>query len=129
MNNQLLGKINDHTAVVSIIGLGYVGLPLAVAFAERGFPVVGIDVDERKVDSLNRGCSYVQDIPSARLLPLIKSSKTITGERSGQSEEALPSLRAVSTRPQTTRCSGIATPPLSASRRPSTRPAIRMSVI
>jgi UDP-N-acetyl-D-glucosamine dehydrogenase len=90
MNNQLLSKINDHTAVVSVIGLGYVGLPLAVAFAERGFPVVGIDVDERKADSLNRGCSYVQDIPSTRLLPLIKSPYTVEGERVVQWEEELP---------------------------------------
>jgi UDP-N-acetyl-D-glucosamine dehydrogenase len=90
MKNQLLSKINDHTAVVSVIGLGYVGLPLAVAFAERGFPVVGIDVDERKADSLNRGCSYVQDIPSTRLLPLIKSPYTVEGERVVQWEEELP---------------------------------------
>lgn len=67
MQNQLLSKIDDRSAIVSVIGLGYVGLPLAVAFAERGFPVVGIDVDERKVDMLNRGVSYVQDIPSERL--------------------------------------------------------------
>jgi len=90
MDNQLLSKINDHTAVVSVIGLGYVGLPLAVAFAERGFPVVGIDVDERKADSLNRGCSYVQDIPSTRLLPLIKSPYTIESERLVLREEELP---------------------------------------
>lgn len=56
--------------MVAIIGLGYVGLPLAVAFAEKGFPVVGIDVDRRKVDAINRGESYVQDIPSERLAPL-----------------------------------------------------------
>ncbi|MFZ1404671.1 MAG: UDP-N-acetyl-D-glucosamine dehydrogenase, partial [Anaerolineae bacterium] len=49
MKDQLLTKINDHTAVVAVIGLGYVGLPLAVAFAEKGFPVVGIEVDGRKV--------------------------------------------------------------------------------
>ena len=64
---QLLSKINDRSAVVAVIGLGYVGLPLALAFAERGFPVVGIDVDGSKVAALNRGESYVQDIPSERL--------------------------------------------------------------
>ncbi len=74
MKDQLLARINSHTAVVAVIGLGYVGLPLAVAFAERGFPVVGIDVDRRKVDALNRGESYVQDIPSARLAPLLAPS-------------------------------------------------------
>lgn len=67
MKEALLRKIDSREAVVAIIGLGYVGLPLAVAFAERGFPVVGIDVDVNKVDALNRGESYIQDIPSVRL--------------------------------------------------------------
>ena len=51
------------------------GLPLAVAFAETGFTVVGIDVDERKVADINRGSSYVSDIPSERLAPLVRSGK------------------------------------------------------
>ncbi|OQA46349.1 MAG: UDP-N-acetyl-D-glucosamine 6-dehydrogenase [Chloroflexi bacterium ADurb.Bin325] len=67
MKETLLEKIRDHRATVAVIGLGYVGLPLVVAFAERGFPVIGIDVDAQKVAALNRGESYVQDIPSARL--------------------------------------------------------------
>jgi UDP-N-acetyl-D-glucosamine dehydrogenase len=71
IKDQLLAIINDHNAVVAIVGLGYVGLPLAVAFAERGFPVIGIDVDARKVASLNRGESYVQDIPSERLAAVL----------------------------------------------------------
>jgi UDP-N-acetyl-D-glucosamine dehydrogenase len=52
---------------VGIMGLGYVGLPLAVAFAEEGHAVVGVDVDPRKVDSLQRGESYIEDVPSERL--------------------------------------------------------------
>ena len=52
---------------VGIMGLGYVGLPLAVAFAEEGHGVIGVDVDPRKVDSLQRGESYIEDIPSERL--------------------------------------------------------------
>ena len=47
------------------IGLGYVGLPLAVAFAEAGHEVVGLDADGRKVEALNDGRSYVEDIPDA----------------------------------------------------------------
>src|SRR5207247_8213270 len=50
--------------VVGIIGLGYVGLPLAVAFAEAGHEVVGLDSDPRKVESLGEGRSYVEDVPS-----------------------------------------------------------------
>src|SRR6266487_4413512 len=52
---------------VGIMGLGYVGLPLAVAFAEQGREVVGVDIDPRKVDALARGESHVEDIPSERL--------------------------------------------------------------
>ena len=80
MSDQLLRRINNRAAVVAVIGLGYVGLPLAVAFAERGFPVLGIDVDGHKTDALNRGESYVQDIPSARLAPLIERAQRIEGE-------------------------------------------------
>lgn len=70
LKDQLLAKIENHQATVAVIGLGYVGLPLAVAFAERGFPVVGIDVDDRKVGMLAAGESYIQDVPSQRLARL-----------------------------------------------------------
>ena len=67
----LLSKIQNHTATIAVIGLGYVGLPLAVAFAKAGFPVIGIDVDERKVEAINRGESYIRDVPSADLAALV----------------------------------------------------------
>ncbi|GAC1354300.1 MAG: nucleotide sugar dehydrogenase [Herpetosiphon sp.] len=65
--------IETRTARVAIIGMGYVGLPLAVVFAEAGLQVVGIDLDERKIDAINRGESYIEDIPEARLRPLVAS--------------------------------------------------------
>src|SRR5215475_11260420 len=55
---------------VGVVGLGYVGLPLAVAFAEEGNEVVGLDADPRKIDALTEGRSYIEDIPSERLAPL-----------------------------------------------------------
>ncbi|HEX3243084.1 MAG TPA: nucleotide sugar dehydrogenase [Solirubrobacterales bacterium] len=55
---------------IGIIGLGYVGLPLAVAFAEAGHEVVGLDTDPRKIEALNAGRSYVEDIPDESLAPL-----------------------------------------------------------
>ncbi len=55
---------------IGIIGLGYVGLPLAVAFAEAGCEVVGLDVDQSKVAALNAGRSYIEDVPSSALEPL-----------------------------------------------------------
>ncbi len=78
ISSQLLQKIQERKAVVAVVGLGYVGLPLAVAFAERGFPVVGIDVDPRKVDALQRAESYVQDITSERLAAILPAFTTTT---------------------------------------------------
>jgi len=75
--DSLLKLLNTREARVGIIGLGYVGLPLAVEFAEAGFHVVGIDVLSDKVAQLNSGHSYIPDIPSERLAPLVKSGKFI----------------------------------------------------
>jgi UDP-N-acetyl-D-glucosamine dehydrogenase len=68
-------KIKSRTARVGIIGLGYVGLPLAVEFAKAGFAVTGIDVQESKVAKLNRGESYVQDVPTSALRAMVESKK------------------------------------------------------
>jgi len=68
-------KIKSRTARVGIIGLGYVGLPLAVEFAKAGFAVTGIDVQESKVAKLNRGESYVQDVPTSTLRAMVDSKK------------------------------------------------------
>lgn len=64
---KLQAKIKARSARVGIVGLGYVGLPLAVEFAKAGFSVTGINVQEEKVARLNRGDSYIQDVPSASL--------------------------------------------------------------
>jgi UDP-N-acetyl-D-glucosamine dehydrogenase len=73
--SNLLQKIESKQAHVGIVGLGYVGLPLAVEFAHAGFCVTGIDIDATKVAALNRGESYIQDIPTAVLAPLVKAGK------------------------------------------------------
>jgi UDP-N-acetyl-D-glucosamine dehydrogenase len=70
---ELQNKIKDKTASVGVVGLGYVGLPLAVEFAKAGFFVTGIDVLQHKVDAINRGESYIQDIPTEVLRPLVES--------------------------------------------------------
>ena len=67
MKNLVLEKISKRTLRVAVIGLGYVGLPLATTFAEAGFHVTGIDVDQKKVDQATRGESYLPDIPSSQL--------------------------------------------------------------
>jgi UDP-N-acetyl-D-glucosamine dehydrogenase len=71
----LINKMNDKTARIAILGLGYVGLPLAVVFAEAGFTVTGIDPDVRKSDSVKKGVSYIPDISTERLAPLVKSGR------------------------------------------------------
>ena len=72
---RLLERITQREAHVAIIGLGYVGLPLAVVFAEAGFSVIGIDLDTRKVDALAEGRSYIEDIPSERIQPLVAEGR------------------------------------------------------
>ena len=71
----LLDKFATQTAIIGVVGLGYVGLPLAVEFAEAGFDVIGLDVQQSKVDELNTGSSYIADIPTQRLEPLVTSGK------------------------------------------------------
>ena len=68
-------KILEKRARVGIVGLGYVGLPLAVEFARAGFTVTGIDISQEKTRRVNAGDSYVGDIPSATLKPLVESGK------------------------------------------------------
>ncbi len=72
---QLKTKIADRSARVGVLGLGYVGLPLAVEFAKAGFHVTGIDVSEDKVSQLNRGESYVLDVHNEELKPLVDSGR------------------------------------------------------
>jgi UDP-N-acetyl-D-glucosamine dehydrogenase len=72
IKQQLIGKLKDKSARVAVIGIGYVGLPLAVTFAEAGFTVIGVDSDKSKVDALNRGESYILDITNEQLAPLVK---------------------------------------------------------
>lgn len=72
---ELIRKIESKEAVLGIIGLGYVGLPLAVEFGQAGFSVVGIDVDRRKVDAVNQGISYIQDVPTAEVRALVDAGR------------------------------------------------------
>ncbi len=73
--DQLREKIIARQARVGIVGLGYVGLPLAVEFARSGFTVTGVDVSEEKTRRVNAGDSYVGDVPVAVLRPLVEAGK------------------------------------------------------
>ena len=73
MPEALAKKIETRTARVGVVGLGYVGLPLAVEFAKAGFHVTGIDISEEKTRRVNAGDSYIGDISCATLGPLVEA--------------------------------------------------------
>ena len=72
---SLIRKLENREAHIGVVGLGYVGLPLAVEFAEAGFSVLGFEVSERKVEALGRGESYVQDVPGERVAVAVSSGR------------------------------------------------------
>ena len=72
---NLESRIKDKSAEIGIVGLGYVGLPLALAFAEAGFSVTGIDSDKGRVNKIIRGTSYLLDIESTRLKKAVASGR------------------------------------------------------
>ena len=71
----LLDRIRSRQAVVGIVGQGYVGLPLALVFNQAGFPVVGLDLDSKKVEALNRGESYIKHIGADRVANAVKTGR------------------------------------------------------
>jgi UDP-N-acetyl-D-glucosamine dehydrogenase len=72
VKTALLQKLRNRTAHIAILGMGYVGLPLATVFAEAGFEVTGIDPIQSKVDQLNQGISYIQDVPTDQVARLVE---------------------------------------------------------
>src|SRR2546430_12415783 len=75
MVETLLGKAKDRTAVFGVVGLGYVGLPLAMELVRAGYRVLGVDVNPRVVDSLNAGRSHIQDVPAGTVTDAVQAKK------------------------------------------------------
>src|SRR5581483_10773490 len=75
LDTALAEKIQTRTAQIAVIGIGYVGLPLATAFAQAGFPTVGLDLDARKVESINRGESYIPDVETSLSRALVDEKR------------------------------------------------------
>lgn len=75
MNIDLQSKIEDKTAIIGIIGLGYVGLPLAVEFANNNFSVIGVDINQERVNQLNKGDNYIGDVSDDNLKQLVLSKQ------------------------------------------------------
>jgi len=77
MSAELLSKIIERRAVVGVIGLGYVGLPLAVEFGRAGLRVIGFDLDEQRIESINSGVSYIPDVPTEMVKTLVEREKLL----------------------------------------------------
>lgn len=85
---SLLDRIQEKRAKVAVVGLGYVGLPVAVEFAEAGFDVVGIDRDESKVSAINSSGSYLLDVPAERVARLVQRGKLTASNVFASASEA-----------------------------------------
>lgn len=75
MSDELLCKINDKSAVIGVVGLGYVGLPLALEKAKAGYKVIGFDIQSEKVDKVNQGINYIGDIVDSELTDIVRRGK------------------------------------------------------
>src|SRR5262245_47306198 len=72
---KLLDKISTREARVGVVGLGYVGLPLVVEFARGGFNSTGFEVDMKKAEAINRGESYIPDVPTTQICEMVESKR------------------------------------------------------
>src|SRR5499433_1975787 len=87
MSAELLGKIIERRAVIGVVGLGYVGLPLAVEFARTGFRTIGFEVDEVRIDTINQGKSYIPDVPTEMVGALVGHDKLAASSDYGKLAE------------------------------------------
>lgn len=72
MNTRLIEKLSNKSAIIGIVGLGYVGLPLMLRYTEAGYRVLGLDIDEDKTEKLNRGESYIEHLPSSAIATAVR---------------------------------------------------------
>lgn len=86
MKQNLIQKLQSKTAVIGILGLGYVGLPLMLRYAEVGYKVLGFDIDKDKITKLNNGISYIEHIPSSKIAGALKQGFEATADFSRATE-------------------------------------------
>lgn len=80
LTDQLISRLDSRSAVIAVIGLGYVGLPLALRYASLGYPVVGIDIDSEKISRLNAGQSYIEHIPVDSIKEALSKGFKVTSD-------------------------------------------------
>lgn len=80
MHNQLIHKLNEKSAVIGILGLGYVGQPLMLRYSDIGYKVIGFDIDQQKVDELNNGHSQIEHIPDSKIQAAVDSGFEATAD-------------------------------------------------
>ncbi len=78
--NNLKSKIINHQSTIAVIGLGYVGLPLAIRFSEEGFQTIGFDIDKEKINMLNSGKSYIKHIKEDSIASMANNGFTATAD-------------------------------------------------
>ncbi len=86
IETRLIERINNKSSIIGVLGLGYVGLPLVMRYAEIGYKVVGIDIDQKKVDMLNQGVSYIEHIASEKIGSTLDTGFKATTDFSSISE-------------------------------------------
>jgi UDP-N-acetyl-D-glucosamine dehydrogenase len=86
--NPLIERFQSREALVVVVGLGYVGFPVALTFAEAGFRVTGVDLDAERVQSIREGSSYLHDVPDERLQELLETKRFKVQSSYGGLDEA-----------------------------------------
>lgn len=86
--DELLRRIDSKEALIGVVGLGYVGLPVAITFAEAGYRVAGIELRQEKVEILNSGASHLRDMPDERVAPLVEAGRLSASTSFDPLEEA-----------------------------------------
>ena len=90
IKRNLLGKIVNQSAVIGVLGLGYVGLPLSIRFVEAGFSVIGFDIDKEKISAIESGKSYFKHIDDLKIASATSSGLSVTtGFARGTDADAL----------------------------------------